>query len=167
MTTKPTHTHRTQGGRFTLVALHHGTGALDGQRLALYRDLDREVESVALEGEWRQHWREIEKDDCTLCMGTGTDQIKGNKRQPCGGCYGLGKVRPDGETPTDMWQLADIAGRIIQRQQTALQRLHSLEAMPEVQELVKRRQDEAVGRQEQQWRGGRGHGPNGQRRTGD
>ncbi|PSJ23603.1 hypothetical protein CVH10_01725 [Halomonas sp. ND22Bw] len=165
--TQPTHTHKTQGGRFALVALHHGAGALDGKRLALYRDLDRDVESVALEGEWHQHWREIEKDDCTLCMGSGTDQIKGNQRQPCGGCYGLGKVRRDGEAPADMWQLAEIASRLLQRQQTALQRLHTLEAMPEVQELVQQRQDAAVGQQEQQWRGSRGHGPGGQRRTGD
>lgn len=165
--TQPTHTHKTQGGRFALVALHHGTGALDGQRLALYHDLDRDVESVALEGEWCQHWREIEADDCSVCMGTGRDAIKGAAGQPCGGCYGLGKIRPDGETPADMWQLAEIAGRIIQRQQTALQRLHSLEAMPEVRELVKRRQEESVAQQEQKWRDGRGQGPRGQRRTGD
>ncbi|WP_016854757.1 hypothetical protein [Halomonas smyrnensis] len=165
--TQPTHTHKTQGGRFALVGEQPGGGVLEGQTLACYHDLDKDLKSVTTLEDWHRQWRPIAADDCTICLGSGTDQIKGNQRQPCGGCYGLGKVRRDGEAPADMWQLAEIAGRLLQRQQTALQRLHTLEAMPEVKELVKQRQEAAVGQQEQQWRGSRGQGPGGQRRTGD
>lgn len=173
--THPTHTHRTQGGRYVEVSQHAGTGPLEGQQLVIYHDLGRDVMSATTADDWRQQWRPVATDDCPVCLGTGTDQIKGNQAQPCGGCYGLGKVREDGETPADRWQLAEVAGRIIAGLQDelgkTLRQLTHLEAVPGVREAVEahriQRQQDATSRQEQDWRDGRGHGPGGRRYTGD
>ncbi|SDF71890.1 hypothetical protein SAMN05216571_101367 [Onishia taeanensis] len=165
--TRASHTHKTEGGRFVVQAETPGSGPLEGQVLVVYLDLDKEVSSATTKDDWRQHWKEIALDDCALCLGSGRDAIKGNKANPCGGCYGLGKVRMDGGTPEDRWQLADVAMRIIQRQRTELQRLATLDANPAVQALLKRQQNEAIGEQEQQWRAGPGRGHGGRRHTGD
>lgn len=165
--TQPTHTHKENGGRFAMVAHYNGDTALDAQMIVVYRDLDREIETATTAKDWEHNWKPIAADDCTLCLGSGRDAIKGAKHQPCGGCYGLGKVMKNGARPEDCWQVADVALAIIRRQQTALQRLHTLESTPEVMQLVKRLQDQAIGGQEQKWRGSRGKGPNGQRVTGD
>ncbi|WP_129138832.1 hypothetical protein [Modicisalibacter coralii] len=169
----PTHTHTTQGGRFELVSESTGAGPLEGQALVIYHDLDRDVQSVTTSADWRQHWRSIAADDCTVCLGSGTDQIKGNKSQPCGGCFGLGKVRQDGETPAGEWQVADVALGVIRRQQRIIEQRDQVLAFPEVQAALKARK-EKKGKEpadwvqrEQQWResGGRGHG--GRRHVGD
>ena len=121
--------------------------------------------------DWEQNWRVIAPDDCTICMGTGTDQIKGNKDKPCGGCYGLGKVLASGERPADLWELATVANGIIERHQAKLTKQRQQLAMPEVKEALlaaeMQRITDSVARQEQQWRDGKGHGPGGQRYTGD
>ena len=169
----PTHTHITHGGRFALVNESTGAGPLTGQALVIYHDLDRDVQSVTTSDDWRQHWRPVAADDCTICLGSGTDQIKGNKSQPCGGCFGLGKVRQDGETPEDRWQLADVALGIIRRQQRIIEQRDQVLAFPEVQEALKVRKEKKEKeppdwvQREQQWResGGRGHG--GRRHVGD
>lgn len=167
---KPTHTHA-QGGRFALVSESTGAGPLEGQALVIYHDLDRDVQSVTTLEAWRQHWRPIATDDCPVCLGTGTDQIKGNKSYPCGGCYGLGKVCSDGETPDAMWPLAEVAMGIIKRQQQELEQRRQAMALPEVraalQSVKEKLTADTVARQEQQWRDGRGHGPGGRRYTGD
>ncbi|SHK52476.1 hypothetical protein [Halomonas caseinilytica] len=167
--TRTTHTHRQHGGRYAEFNQFDGGGALEGQKLVAYRDLDKDVTSATTLDDWRQHWRPIAADDCTVCLGTGRDSIKGNKRQPCGGCYGLGKVRKDGETPTTQWELAEVAIGVIQRQHQELGRLRELIAIPEVQEIIKAKRDapEDWVQREQEWResGWRGHG--GRRHTGD
>jgi hypothetical protein len=169
--TKPTHTHRASGGRFAQVAEHAGTGPLEGQQLVIYHDLDRDVQSATTADDWRQQWSPIATDDCPICLGTGTDQIKGNKKQPCGGCYGVGKVRDDGETPSDLWELADVALGIIQRQQQELEQRRQAMALPEVREALQAAKDkritDSIAESEQKWRDGRGHGPGGRRHTGD
>lgn len=168
--TKPTHTHIAHGGRFAWVGEQQGGGALEGQTLVCYLELDKDLKSITTLEDWRQHWRKIEPDDCTVCMGTGRDSIKGNAAKPCGGCYGLGKVRASGEAPAGMWQLAEIAGGIIARQRQEIGRLRQIEAMPEVREILDKKRDaqnDTIARQEQKWRAGRGHGPGGVRYTGD
>ncbi|MDL4864118.1 hypothetical protein NPJ88_017430, partial [Halomonas elongata] len=97
--TKPTHTHQQHGGRWAAINSHPGAGPLAGQEVVILHDLDKDVTSVTTYQDWNDNWRAIAIDDCTVCLGTGKDSIKGNKRQPCGGCYGLGKIRQDGETP--------------------------------------------------------------------
>lgn len=168
---KPTHTHVAQGGRFALVTETPGTGPLEGQTLVVYHDLDREVQSATTLDDWRQHWRPIATDDCPVCLGTATDQIKGNAANPCGGCFGLGKVRDDGETPADRWELAAVATGIIKRQQQELAQRRQAMAVPEVraalQAAEERQTTDAMAKQEQKWRAGRGHGPGGRRYTGD
>ena len=168
---KPTHTHRQHGGRYALVSESTGTGPLEGQTLVVYHDLDRDVQSVTTLDDWQQHWRAIDTDDCPVCLGAGTDQIKGNKSNPCGGCFGLGKVRQDGETPADRWEVADIALGLIRRQQQELAQRRQAMAMPEVREAIQaareRGQADTMGRQESEWRNSPGHGPGGQRYTGD
>lgn len=168
---KPTHTHRAQGGRYALVAEHAGTGPLEGQQLVIYHDLDRQTQSATTADDWRQHWRSVAGDDCPICLGAGHDQIKGNREKPCGGCYGLGKVREDGETPDDCWQVADVALGIIRRQQHELEQRRRAMDAPEVrkaiQQLRERAASDSMARQEQEWRDGRGHGPGGRRYTGD
>ena len=167
--TQPTHTHRQKGGRWTAIDSHRGAGPLEGQEVVILHDLDKDVTSVTTYQDWSDNWRQIATDDCTVCLGTGRDSIKGNKRQPCGGCYGLGKVRKDGETPQDMWQLAQVAQGIIQRQHQELGRLRELVALPEVQEIIKAKRDELPDwvQREQQWRGSGGLGHGGRRYTGD
>lgn len=173
MTSQATHTHTQHGGRYAELNQFDGGGALEGQKLVAYRDLDKDVTSATTLDDWRQHWHPIETDDCTVCMGRGRDSIKGNKRQPCGGCYGLGKVRADGEAPTDLWQLADVATGIIQRQQQIIEQRDQVLAYPEMQaalqERKKRRESEPEGwvQREQEWRGGGGRGHGGRRHTGD
>lgn len=174
MKPRATHTHRHHGGRFSLVAEHAGTGTLEGQGVAIYLDIDKDITSATTSEDWRQQWRPVAKDDCSICLGSGTDQIKGNKRQPCGGCFGLGKVRSDGETPGDMWELATVATNIIQRQLQELRQLQEMAAQPEVQAAVQKvktrqRQEEqsAIARSEMQWRNGQGRGAGGRRHTGD
>nr|WP_300312855.1 hypothetical protein [Halomonas sp.] len=174
MSQQVTHTHRQLGGRFALVAEHAGTGALEGQGVAIYLDIDKDITSATTTDDWRQQWRPIAKDDCPVCLGTGTDQIKGNKRRPCGGCFGLGKVKGDGETPGDMWELATVATGIIQRQLQELGQLHEMVAQPELQsaiQVLQQRQHEAelnaIARSEQQWRNGQGRAAGGRRHTGD
>lgn len=172
--TQPTHTHMTQGGRFVEVSEHAGSGPLEGQRLVVYHDLDKDVMSATTREDWRVHWKPVTPDTCTVCMGTGRDAIKGNKANPCGGCYGLGRVREDGETPTELWELADVAGRVIGNWRQQLAEHKAREALPGVAEAIQaaltaeigRRQD-AQAEQERKWRDGRGHGPGGARYTGD
>lgn len=168
---KPTHTHKEQGGRFAVVAEAPGVGHLHGQGVVIYHDLDRDVQTATTADHWNQHWRPAEKDDCPVCLGAGTDQIKGNKENPCGGCYGLGKVRKDGETPADMWELSDVAQRIIIALENDVKEMSEHLALPGVMELIKRQRqqmiDDSTARQEQEWRNGRGHGPGGRRHTGD
>lgn len=169
----PTHTHVTQGGRYAMLAHYNGDMSLESQMIVVYRDLDHETETATTAKDWETNWRPIATDDCTVCMGTGTDQIKGNKSQPCGGCYGLGKVRQDGEKPANEWEVADVALGIIRRQQRIIEQRDQVLAFPEVQEALKAR-NEKKGKEppdwvqrEQQWResGGRGHG--GRRHVGD
>lgn len=165
-----THTHRAQGGRFALVAETPGSGPLDGQMLMTYHDLDKDVHSVTTADDWRQHWRPIAPDDCTVCLGTGHDQIKGNKRQPCGGCYGLGKVKEDGSAPSELWDLADVARRIIGQQALELIELRNIVQLTEVQGFLHKRHAESEKRglqKEREWREGPGHGPGGKRYSGD
>lgn len=171
--TQPTHTHLQHGGRYAELSNYDGGGALEGHKLVVYRDLDRDVQSITTKDDWRQHWRPIAADDCTVCLGTGRDSIKGNKRQPCGGCYGLGKVRKDGETPATQWELAEVAIGMIQRQQHIIDQRDQVLAFPEVQEALqerkKRRQEEPPDwvQREQEWRAGGGRGHGGRRHTGD
>lgn len=166
-----THTHRTNGGRFALVSEHHGGGALAGQQLVIYADLDKDAQSATTADDWHQHWRPIAPDDCPVCLGAGTDQIKGNKANPCGGCYGLGKVRPDGEKPTELWELADVAACIIARRTAerdeARRWLADAEVQAFIEQLRQRRIDDATAKNEQEWRAGPGYGHGGQRYTGD
>lgn len=169
--TKPTHTHRAQGGRYTELAQHAGAGPLEGQQLVIYHDLGRDVQSATTQADWQANWREIAKNDCPVCLGAGTDQIKGSKDKPCGGCYGMGKVRDDGETPADMWELASIAADIIKRQQRELKQRRKAMARTEVKEALEaareREISDSIAEQETQWRDGTGHGPGGRRYTGD
>lgn len=168
--TQPTHTHKTQGGRFFMEREHAGASALEGQRLTVYRDLDKDVTSATTLDDWHKNWRPLDTDDCTLCLGSGRDAIKGNKAQPCGGCFGLGKVRKDGETPDDRWELADIALGIIRRWQQETLQLRQVAALPEVKEVVEKRRAEdrqAWVEEEQNWRAGPGRGHGGRRHTGD
>lgn len=163
----PTHTHRAHGGRFALVSEHHGGGALAGQQLVIYADLDKDVHSATTAEDWRQHWRAIEPDDCTVCLGSGTDSIKGNKQRPCGGCYGLGKVQANGETPTELWQLAEVAAGVIARRVGERDAARRQLADPAVRAVIQRQQQDETTRREQEWRAGPGYGHGGQRHTGD
>jgi hypothetical protein len=169
--TQPTHTHRESGGKFNEIAQHQGTGPLEGQRLVIYHDLDKGIQSATTKDDWDQNWKLVAPDDCPVCIGTGHDHIKGNKDKPCGHCYGLGKVHDTGEAATDMWELATVATGIIQRQLDELHSLRRVAQNPAVQALLEEQRQQAIedsmARQEQEWRGGRGHGPGGQRHTGD
>lgn len=170
--TNATHTHRERGGKFQEIAQHQGAGTdLEGKWLVLYRDLDKGIDSITSLQEWESQWRALAPDDCPICLGAGYDHIKGNRDKPCGGCYGLGKVRDDGETPTDCWELASVATGIIQRQQEELLNLRRIAQTPEVQALIDQQRqqaiDNSIARQEQEWRRGKGFGPGGQRVTGD
>lgn len=169
--TKPTHTHRAQGGRYLAINCTPGSGPLKGQTLVIYHDLDKDVQSATTQEDWQQNWRGVDRDDCPVCLGTGTDQIKKAKYKPCGGCYGLGKVRTDGETPADLWELADVALGIIQRQQHELAQRRQAMAIPEVhaalQAVKDKRVADSIAEQEQKWRDGKGHGPGGRRHAGD
>lgn len=163
----PTHTHSTAGGRYALIAEHAGGGELVGQRLVVYHDLDKDCQSATTANDWHHHWRAIEPDDCTVCVGTGTDQIKGNNANPCGGCYGLGKVQANGETPTELWQLAEVAAGVIARRVGERDAARRQLADPAVQAVIQRQQQDETTRREQEWRAGAGQGPGGQRITGD
>lgn len=170
-TAKATHTHLETGGKYQEIAQHQGTGPLEGQWLVVYEDLVKGLQSVTTQDDWMHNWRPLLIDDCPICLGSGHDHIKGNKDRPCGHCYGLGKMRVDGEAASDMWELATVATSIIERQQTELGRLRQIEANPAVQALLEQQQQQgfsdSVARQEQEWRNGQGHGPGGQRYTGD
>lgn len=169
--TQPTHTHRESGGKFAELQQHQGAGSLDGKWLIVYEDLDKGVQSVTTQDDWLSHWRPLLPDDCPVCLGSGHDHIKGNKDRPCGHCYGLGKVRADGEAATDLWELATVATGIIERQQEELHQLRQIASNPAVQALLEQQRQQAIddnmARQEQKWRNGQGHGPGGQRFTGD
>lgn len=169
--TQPTHTHRTSGGRFTQTGEQLGGGALEGQLLVFYHDLDKDISSITTETDWRQNWRLIAPDDCTVCMGTGTDHIKGNKANPCGHCFGLGKVMESGKAAGGVWDLAAIATGIIKRQQAELNQLGQVANNPSVKALIEQQRQQAIddstARLEQEWRNGKGFGSGGQRYTGD
>lgn len=169
--TQPTHTHRESGGKFNEIAQHQGTGPLEGQWLVIYHDLDKGIQSATTQADWVKNWREIAPDDCTVCMGTGYDHIKRNKANPCGHCYGLGKVQEDGERATEMWGIATVATGIIERQLGELRNLRRIAQNPAVQALIEEQRQQAVensmARNEQEWRSGKGFGPHGQRHTGD
>lgn len=170
--TQPTHTHRESGGKYQEIAQHQGAGTdLEGKWLVLYRDLDKGIDSITNLDEWESQWKEVTADDCPICLGAGHDQIKGNRDKPCGGCYGLGKVLETGEAPTEMWELAEVAGRIITRQQEELHQLRQIVEAPGVRAFYDQQRQQvitdSVGRQYQEWSGGHGHGPGGQRHTGD
>lgn len=160
MTQPPTHTHRERGGRYHEIAQHMGTGPLEGQWLIIYEDLDKGIQSGTTQDDWLDNWRPLLTDDCPVCLGSGHDHIKGNKERPCGHCYGLGKVRVDGEAATDMWEIATVATGIIERQQEELLNLRRIASNPAVQALLDQQRqqalEESVTRQEQEWRNGRG-----------
>ncbi|MFI0474580.1 hypothetical protein ACGLWX_17850 [Halomonas sp. HMF6819] len=169
--TQPTHTHRTLGGKYAEIQQHQGTGPLDGDWIIVYEDLDRSIISATTQRDWLDNWRYLESDDCPICLGTGYDHIKGNRDRPCGHCYGLGKVRVDGEAATDLWELATVAGNIIECQRAELEQLRAIADYPGAREWVDRerqkRIDDSIAQQEQEWRGKPGHAPGGQRYTGD
>ena len=169
--TQPTHTHRTSGGKYAELQQHMGAGPLEGHWLVIYEDLDKGIQSATTQDDWLANWREIAPDDCTVCMGTGTDHIKGNKANPCGHCFGLGKVMESGKAAGGVWDLAAIATGIIQRHQAELHQLRQVANNPAVQALIEQQRQQtmsdSVARQERQWRDGKGHGPGGQRYTGD
>ncbi|MFI0472929.1 hypothetical protein ACGLWX_09465 [Halomonas sp. HMF6819] len=169
--TYPTHTHRTLAGGYLEIQQYQGTGPLAGQWLVAYTDLIKGVDSVTTQEDWTTHWRKLRPDDCSVCYGTGRDHIKGNNDKPCGGCYGLGRVCNDGQAPADMWALSDIAWDMIQQLQNEVDEMREAIELPGVLDLIKRerqqRIDESVARQEQEWRAKQGHGPGGQRYTGD
>lgn len=172
--TQPTHTHKTQGGRFAMVAHYNGDTSLDAQMIVVYRDVDREIETATTAKDWEQNWQPIAADTCTVCMGTGHDHIKGNKTAPCGGCYGLGRVRQDGKKPQDEWQLAEVSLGIIQRQAKIIEQRDQVLAFPEVNEVLKERKERQQKegppdwvQREQEWRGSPGRGHGGGRMTGD
>tara|TARA_R110001583_G_scaffold18501_5_gene73600 strand:+ start:11605 stop:12120 length:516 start_codon:yes stop_codon:yes gene_type:complete len=171
MTQQPTHTHRESGGRFGQVTTYWGVGPLEGQQFVVYQDIDRVTESLTTMDDWSDNWRPVAPDDCPVCLGAGHDQFKGNKDKPCGGCYGLGKVLETGEAPKEMWELAAVATTIITRQEHELRNLRRIAQNPAVQALIEQQRqqaiDESTARQEQEWRRGKGHGPHGQRHTGD
>ena len=168
---QPTHTHRESGGKFAELQQHQGTGPLDGHWLIVYEDLNKGIQGVTTQDDWLNNWRPLHPDDCPVCLGSGHDHIKGNKHRPCGHCYGLGKVRCDGEAASDLWELATVATGIIERQQEELHQLRQIASNPAVQALLEQQRqqaiDDSMARQEQQWRNGQGHGPAGQRYTGD
>ncbi|RUR43333.1 hypothetical protein [Vreelandella populi] len=169
--TQPTHTHRELGGKYIELQQHEGAGPLVGQWLVIYEDLSKGIQSATTQADWMQNWRAVAPDDCTVCMGTGTDHIKGNAANPCGHCYGLGKVREDGEAAGELWELATIAGGIIQRQLEELLNLRRIADNPAIQELIEQQRQQAmidgIARDDQAWRNGQGFGPGGQRYTGD
>lgn len=171
--TQPTHTHKTQGGRWAALGSHTGTGPLEGHEVVILKDIDKDITSVTTYEDWHGNWKPIAADDCTLCLGSGRDAIKGNKANPCGGCFGLGKVKANGEKPADEWQLADVALGIIQRQARIIEQRDQVLAFPEVAEVLKarkeRQQKEPPGwvQREQAWREGSGCGHGGRRQTGD
>ncbi|MDN3561667.1 hypothetical protein [Vreelandella neptunia] len=169
--TQPTHTHREGGGKYAELQQHEGAGPLVGQWLVIYEDLNKGIQSATTQQDWLTNYREIKPDDCTVCMGTGHDHIKRNKDKPCGHCYGLGKVLDTGEAATEMWELATVATTIITRQEHELRNLRRIAQNPAVQALIEQQRqhaiDESTARQEQEWRRGKGHGPGGQRHTGD
>ena len=168
---QPTHTHRETGGKYAELQQHMGSGPLEGQWLIIYEDLDKGIQSGTTQDDWMKNWRPLQIDDCTVCLGSGHDHIKGNKDRPCGHCYGLGKVRVDGEAATDMWELATVATGMIKRLEHELLNLRRLADNPAVQALIEQQRQQAIddstARQEQEWRRGKGHGPHGQRHTGD
>lgn len=167
----PTHTHRAHGGRYKWLAELAGGGSMAGKAVVTYHDLDKDLPCAVDAEEWRKQWQEIAPDACSVCLGSGTDQIKGNKQRPCGGCYGLGKVRADGEKPTELWDLADIAGRIIAQRTAerddAQRQLADAEVQAFIEQLRQRGLDDATAKSEQEWRAGPGYGHGGQRHTGD
>ncbi|RUR34510.1 hypothetical protein [Vreelandella nanhaiensis] len=169
--TQPTHTHRELGGKYAELQQHMGTGPLEGQWLVIYEDLDKGIQSGTTQADWLQNWRPLLIDDCPVCMGAGHDHIKGNRDRPCGSCYGLGKVRADGEAAAELWELATIATGIIQRQQEELLNLRRIANNPAVQALLDQERQQAIiestARNEQAWRESAGYGPGGQRYTGD
>ena len=171
--TQPTHTHKTQGGRWAALGSHTGTGPLEGHEVVILKDIDKDITSVTTYEDWHGNWKPIAADDCTLCLGSGRDAIKGNKANPCGGCYGLGKVKANDEKPADEWQLADVALGIIRRLRQENEALRHTAEDPEVIELLrqraKRQQKEPPGwvQKEQAWREGSGRGHGGRRHTGD
>lgn len=171
MTQQPTHTHRESGGKFAELQQHQGTGPLEGQWIVIFHDLKEGFEMATTQADWAQNWREISPDDCTVCMGTGHDHIKNNKAMPCGGCYGLGKVMETGESPKEMWELATVAADIINTQRAHIAQLSAIAENPAVQALIDQQRQQvitdSVGRQYQEWSDGHGHGPGGQRYTGD
>lgn len=167
----PTHTHRESGGKYAYIGELSGGKVYAGQTLVIYHDLDKNITAHVVEGQWQSEWQPIQPDDCPICLGAGHDQFKGNKDKPCGGCYGLGKVKDSGETPAELWELATVATGIITRQQAELHQLRQIVEAPGVRAFYEQQRQQAIndsiGRQEQQWREGRGHGPGGQRYTGD
>jgi hypothetical protein len=169
--TQPTHTHRQHGGKYAYIGELSGGKVYSGQTLVIYHDLDKNITAHAVEGEWQSEWQPIEPDDCPVCLRAGHDQIKGNKDKPCGYCFGLGKVRVDGEAATDMWELSTVASGIIQRQQKELDELRQIARCPEVQAFIEQQRQQTItdstGKQYQEWAGGNGHGPGGKRYTGD
>lgn len=161
-----------------MIAHYNGDASLEAQQIVIYRDLDLETDTATTTGDWETNWRSIAPDDCPVCVGTGTDQIKGNKANPCGGCFGLGKVREDGESPADRWELAEVGLRIItglrNELSIAVRQLEAIHATPGVNDVLEehlqaqlRQQEDAVAEKERQWREGPGHGPRGRRHTGD
>ena len=171
MTQQPTHTHRESGGKFAELQQHQGTGPLEGHWLVVYEDLGKGIQSATTQDDWLNNWRPLHPDDCPVCLGSGHDHIKGNKDRPCGHCYGLGKVRVDGEAANDLWELATVATDIIHSQRAHIAQLSAIAENPAVQALIDQQRQQAISestaRQEQEWRNGKGHGPAGQRYTGD
>lgn len=177
---KPTHISIAHGAKSARIGTAQGEGQLAGKTLVIYLDLTVEPPATHYieEERWEAQWREIPTDACPVCYGSGTDQIKKRQDRPCGGCYGLGRVKEDGETPKEMWELAEVAGKVITEIRAEMAKIERKAALmmqaPGVADWLEaeraRRQraaSDAQAEQERKWREGRGHGPGGARYTGD
>lgn len=177
---KPTHVHRQHGGPAARIGTAQGEAHHAGQTLVIFLDMGMDPPNtdyleISL---WESEWQEIPSNACPVCHGSGHDQIKKRKDRPCGGCYGLGRVKEDGETPKGEWEVAEVAGRIIAELKTgraeAERRLAQVREIPGVVQAIGAEQarrlrgaSDAQAEQERKWREGRGHGPGGARYTGD
>ncbi|WP_051206077.1 hypothetical protein [Oceanospirillum maris] len=117
---------------------------------------------LMLADQWQQQmYQPLHKLECPACTGTAKDPARPVK--PCPTCFGSGWVNHSGEPLANCRETA-IALAEIHRQ---FRQLRGIVNRSDVQQLLKDAQDDAIARQEREWRNGQGCGPEGKRHTAD
>jgi hypothetical protein len=167
--TEQIYTHNSTGERFVL---HRSGIPIEGLGFTLveYAPADSPDDKKLMPlDKWQQEMRQpLYPLECHYCLGTSRDPKRPQKH--CGYCFGSSFLNSQGDALTNDAATAEAllgVSKLIKQQAHQIEQLQRIADLPEVKELLINLQWSGVAKEENKWRNGSGHGPEGQRQTGD